>query len=160
MQFAQRRDIGVHVSPVDALQADDAEARPAATADLRVPLAATVAGRTPARPNVVMITTDDMSVDELAHLPQVRRLLVERGTTFTSAIAPSPLCVPARASLLTGQYAHPHGARATEGPLGGVGGAAPDPAGRAQPGGGEGGEGDRDKDSGELHDSRRCSAVD
>lgn len=103
----------------------------AAPADLRVSLgAATGAERGAARetgsrdaaerPNVVMITTDDMSADELAHLPNVQRLLVDRGATFSSAIAPTPLCVPARASLLTGQYAHNHGARSTEGPHGGV----------------------------------------
>ena len=32
--------------------------------------------------------------------------LVKEGTTFTSASTPSPLCVPARASLATGTYVH------------------------------------------------------
>ena len=32
--------------------------------------------------------------------------LVKEGTTFTSAYTPSPLCVPARASLATGTYVH------------------------------------------------------
>lgn len=81
---------------------------------------ATTTGATPDRPNVLMITTDDMSADELRRMPHVQRLLVDRGATFSSAVAPTPLCVPARASLLTGQYAHNHGARGTSGPKGGV----------------------------------------
>lgn len=82
---------------------------------------ATPAERAPtARPHVLMITTDDMNVEDLRHLPHVQRLLVDRGATFDNAIAPTPLCAPARASLLTGQYAHNHGVRSTGGPHGGV----------------------------------------
>ncbi|MBF4160060.1 sulfatase-like hydrolase/transferase [Nocardioides acrostichi] len=62
------------------------------------------------RPNILLITTDDMAPGDLAFMPHVRRLIGKAGTTFTNAVAPTPICVPARASLLTGQYAHNHGA--------------------------------------------------
>jgi choline-sulfatase len=32
--------------------------------------------------------------------------LAARGTTFTNAVTPSPICVPARAAFVTGQYVH------------------------------------------------------
>src|SRR6185437_12498804 len=32
--------------------------------------------------------------------------LAQRGTRFTNAYTPSPICVPARASLATGRYVH------------------------------------------------------
>jgi arylsulfatase A-like enzyme len=73
----------------------------------------------PTRPNIFLITADDLAVGDLAYMPHTRRLLAEEGVTFSDAIAPTPLCVPARASLLTGQYAHNHGAHSISGPHGG-----------------------------------------
>ncbi|HET7159827.1 MAG TPA: sulfatase-like hydrolase/transferase, partial [Burkholderiales bacterium] len=35
--------------------------------------------------------------------------LAARGTRFTNAYTNCPICVPARASLATGQYVHQHG---------------------------------------------------
>ena len=71
------------------------------------------------RPNLLMITLDDATRADLRVMPHVRRLLTERGTTFTNPYAPSPMCVPARASLITGQYAHNHGALTISGEGGG-----------------------------------------
>ncbi|MEX0428125.1 sulfatase [Nocardioides sp. DS6] len=71
------------------------------------------------RPNILMITSDDLAVSDLDYMPHVRQLLARQGVTFTDAVAPTPICVPARASLLTGQYAHNHGARTISGPYGG-----------------------------------------
>ncbi|WP_166132931.1 sulfatase-like hydrolase/transferase [Nocardioides ochotonae] len=84
-------------------------------------LAPTPSGRTSrsTRPNVVMITADDASIDDLRHMPHVRRLVQSRGTRFDGAVAPTPICVPARASLLTGQFAHNHGAETIRGRRGG-----------------------------------------
>ena len=60
-----------------------------------------------ARPNIVVVLTDDMRADELRFLPAVRRL--ERsGVTFTGAVSADSLCCPARATLLTGKLAHNH----------------------------------------------------
>lgn len=71
------------------------------------------------KPNVLMITVDDLSSMDMDYLPNVKRLVGESGVTFTDAMAPTPICVPARASLLSGQYAHNHGAHTIHGPDGG-----------------------------------------
>ena len=55
-----------------------------------------------ARPNVLVIETDDMRWDDLRWMPNVRRLLQRRGLTFENSFAPYPLCCPSRAEL-------PHG---------------------------------------------------
>ncbi|MGZ4534856.1 MAG: sulfatase-like hydrolase/transferase [Nocardioidaceae bacterium] len=67
-----------------------------------------------------MITADDAAPNDLPYMPHTRHLLAARGVTFSDAVAPTPICVPARASLLTGQYAHNHKALT----ISGVGGGA------------------------------------
>lgn len=76
-------------------------------------------GRPGPKPNILMFTVDDMTVGDLPYLPNVNRLMVRQGTQLTQGMAPTPICVPARASLLTGQYAHNHGALTIEGAGGG-----------------------------------------
>ncbi len=51
--------------------------------------------------------TDDVTPRDLQLMPNYRRL-ASRGTEFTRAFASYSLCCPARASFLTGQYAHNH----------------------------------------------------
>ncbi len=75
--------------------------------------------RGPSRPNIVLVTTDDQTLDELAHMPLTRRIMARTGTTFTQALSPHPLCCPARAELLTGQYAHNNGVQHNHGRYGG-----------------------------------------
>ena len=60
-------------------------------------------------PNVLVVMTDDMSAADLELMPSVQKLLVNKGTTFTNAVDSFPLCCPARATFITGQYAHNHG---------------------------------------------------
>lgn len=72
---------------------------------LLLPTAAAADGR----PNFLYILTDDQSIDSLAAMPQTERLVGDGGTTFTRYHATQPLCCPARASFLTGQYPHNHG---------------------------------------------------
>ncbi len=68
------------------------------------------------RPNVLLITADQMRHDCLstAGHPVVQTpnldALVNRGVRFSNAYTPYPVCVPARMSILSGQYAHAHGA--------------------------------------------------
>ena len=68
------------------------------------------------RPNVLLITADEMRHDCLgvAGHPLVRTphldALAARGVRFTNAYTPYPVCVPARLSIMSGQYAHAHGA--------------------------------------------------
>lgn len=73
------------------------------------------------RPNVVVIMTDDQTVESMRVMPNVRALLAEHGVTFTNSFASYPLCCPSRATLLTGQYAHNHGVLGNEPPNGGYG---------------------------------------
>lgn len=72
-----------------------------------------------AKPNVVLITADDMRADDLDVMPRTKRLLAKAGVTFTDALSNYPLCCPARATLLTGQYSHNNGVQGNEYPYGG-----------------------------------------
>jgi N-acetylglucosamine-6-sulfatase len=71
------------------------------------------------RPNIVVITADDMREDELRWMPLTRRLLGAEGVRFVNAFSPHSLCCPARASFLSGQYTHNHGVWANRPPHGG-----------------------------------------
>ena len=62
----------------------------------------------PDRPNVLVIMTDDARDDDLRFMPHVRHLIGDQGVTFTNTFSPQPLCCPARASFLTGEYSHNH----------------------------------------------------
>jgi N-acetylglucosamine-6-sulfatase len=61
------------------------------------------------RPNILLITTDDMNVTDLRWMPRTRRLLQERGVRVDGFLSNHPLCCPARAEILTGQYGHNSG---------------------------------------------------
>lgn len=61
------------------------------------------------RPNILVVMTDDMAATDVALMPNVQRLLAKQGTTFADAIDSFPLCCPARATFITGQYAHNNG---------------------------------------------------
>lgn len=60
------------------------------------------------KPNIVVIMTDDQALADVSKLPNVNRLLVDKGISFTNAVDSFPLCCPARATFITGQYAHNH----------------------------------------------------
>ncbi|MCC6418006.1 MAG: sulfatase-like hydrolase/transferase [Gemmataceae bacterium] len=68
----------------------------------------------PPRPNILLITTDQQRWDHLGLLgtPGIRTphldQLAADGTHFGRAYTPSPLCIPCRVSLLTGQYPSSH----------------------------------------------------
>ncbi len=95
----------------------------AAVATITVALAATAQARPDSaardgRPNILVVMTDDMSLADLELMPNVQRLLVRKGTTFTNAVDSFPLCCPARATFITGQYAHNHGVEGNFAPFG------------------------------------------
>jgi N-acetylglucosamine-6-sulfatase len=73
---------------------------------LAVGASAAPAQRALSQPNIVVIMTDDQSVETMPVMRNVRHLLVEKGTTFDNSFTSFPLCCPSRASFLTGQYAH------------------------------------------------------
>jgi Arylsulfatase A and related enzymes len=60
------------------------------------------------RPNILVVMTDDQALADVALMPNVKRLLAAQGTTFADAVDSYPLCCPARATFITGQYAHNH----------------------------------------------------
>ena len=70
-------------------------------------------------PNVVVIMTDDQTLDSLRFMPKVLSLLGSEGTTFDNNFVSFPLCCPSRATFLTGQYSHNHGVNSNNPPLGG-----------------------------------------
>ncbi|MDX6582394.1 MAG: N-acetylglucosamine-6-sulfatase [Solirubrobacterales bacterium] len=73
---------------------------------------------TDGRPNILVVMTDDMSAADLKLMPNVRKLLAKKGTTFDDAVDSFPLCCPARATFITGQYAHNHGVKGNFAPYG------------------------------------------
>jgi arylsulfatase A-like enzyme len=65
--------------------------------------------------NILWIMTDEQRCDSLgcygsrwAHSPAIDRLAAG-GVRFENAYTPAPLCVPARTSMITGQYPSTHG---------------------------------------------------
>ena len=63
------------------------------------------------KPNIIVITTDDQHEASLTPelMPRTVKHLENAGTRFTDSVVPTPLCCPARATMLTGQYAHNNG---------------------------------------------------
>src|SRR2546423_9890490 len=71
------------------------------------------------RPNILVLETDDQTLDEMAVLPNVRRLIGDQGVTFDRNFDSFSLCCPSRATFLTGQYSHNNGVRGNAPPQGG-----------------------------------------
>ncbi len=72
-------------------------------------------------PNIVLITVDDASDMDFRYMPRARRRLKRLGTAFTNGLATHPLCGPARAQLITGQYAQQTNVWLNKGTYGGYG---------------------------------------
>ncbi len=72
-----------------------------------------------ARPNIVVIQTDDQTVESMKVMDRTRALLGDRGATFTNNFVNWPVCCPSRATLQTGQYSHNHGVLGNSPPDGG-----------------------------------------
>jgi N-acetylglucosamine-6-sulfatase len=73
----------------------------------------------PARPNVVVIMTDDQTAESIRVMANVKRLIGAQGATFKNSFVSFPLCCPSRATYLTGQYAHNHRVTSNVAPYGG-----------------------------------------
>jgi N-acetylglucosamine-6-sulfatase len=75
----------------------------------------------PPRPNIVVIMTDDQSIESMRVMPGVRSSLAAEGTTFDRAFVSTALCCPSRATLFSGQFMHNHGVLGNRPPEGGYG---------------------------------------
>jgi arylsulfatase A-like enzyme len=71
------------------------------------------------RPNIVLVMTDDQTVESMRAMPIVQSRLADKGVTFDNNLASFPLCCPSRATYLTGQYPDNHGVRTNQAPGGG-----------------------------------------
>jgi N-acetylglucosamine-6-sulfatase len=74
------------------------------------------------RPNIILILTDDLDAHpkSISRMPNLRRYLINQGTTFDNAFVTTSLCCPSRATILRGQYSHNHGVLTNAAPLGGA----------------------------------------
>jgi N-acetylglucosamine-6-sulfatase len=82
-------------------------------------LTAAAPAKQDARPNIVVIETDDQTVESMRVMTNVRRLLAAQGTTFVNNFVANSLCCPSRATFLTGQYSHNNGVFDNRAPTGG-----------------------------------------
>lgn len=72
------------------------------------------------RPNIVVVMTDDQTLESMRVMNTVNKVLGAEGTTFTNYYVSFPNCCPSRATFLTGQYSHNTGVEDNVPPLGGV----------------------------------------
>jgi len=76
-------------------------------------------GSAAGRPNIVVIMTDDQTVENTRVMTHTLELIGAQGVTFDNSIVTQAVCCPSRATFLTGQYPHNHGVRENSGPVGG-----------------------------------------
>src|SRR5207253_7779566 len=74
--------------------------------------------RTPPRPNILFILTDDQRWDSMWAMPTVNADLAQHGMTLTNYFLSDPLCCPSRSSYMRGQYAHGTGVYDNQAPYG------------------------------------------
>jgi choline-sulfatase len=79
------------------------------------------AQKLPARPNILLIITDQQSAESMSNNIGHKYLntpnmdgLAEHGVSFTNAYCANPLCIPSRSSMFTGRYPHELGIQANE----------------------------------------------
>jgi N-acetylglucosamine-6-sulfatase len=89
-------------------------ARPVATADGG---ADSATGPLPARPNIILVLSDDQSMESVAKMPYLNSRVTPQGGwyRFNEAFINNATCCPSRATILTGLWSHHHGIESTGG---------------------------------------------
>lgn len=57
-----------------------------------------------ARPNIILVVTDDQDVASVGLMPKLDARIKSKGVSFTNAFVTSSWCAPSRGSILTGRY--------------------------------------------------------
>jgi arylsulfatase A-like enzyme len=73
------------------------------------PTASPSTHRPPARPNILIVLTDDQRAGTLDVMPKTRRIFAGGGTLYLNGFVTTPLCCPSRATILSGRYDHNNG---------------------------------------------------
>jgi N-acetylglucosamine-6-sulfatase len=89
----------------------------AALSSAEPPLAAATGAQQ--RPNVVVVETDDQTVQSMKFMSTVQSRIADKGVTFGNSFVNFSKCCPSRATFLTGQYAQNHHVLGNVAPLGG-----------------------------------------
>jgi arylsulfatase A-like enzyme len=63
------------------------------------------------RPNILIVLTDDQNPNMMSAMPSTLEWLEDKGVNYVNTVSTTPLCCPARASVLTGKQAHNHGVK-------------------------------------------------
>jgi arylsulfatase A-like enzyme len=71
------------------------------------------------RPNVIVVETDDQTVESMKVMSTVQSRIADKGVTFRNNFVNFSKCCPSRATFLTGQYAQNHHVLGNVPPLGG-----------------------------------------
>jgi len=71
------------------------------------------------RPNVIVVETDDQTVESMKVMSTVQSRIADKGVTFKNSFVNFSKCCPSRATFLTGQYAQNHHVLGNVPPLGG-----------------------------------------
>jgi arylsulfatase A-like enzyme len=79
----------------------------AALAGLSLTSAPSATSNASSKPNVLVIMTDDQPYYTIPYMDAVSSAIRDRGVTFSPyAYVSTPICGPARATLLTGKWSH------------------------------------------------------
>jgi N-acetylglucosamine-6-sulfatase len=73
----------------------------------------------PAKPNVLVVESDDQTVESMKAMQNVNSLIGGEGATFKNNFVNYSLCCPSRSTFLTGEYEHNHGVLGNSPPNGG-----------------------------------------
>ena len=77
------------------------------------PATATAAATRQGPPNIVVLMTDDETVEDMAVMPRTRALLGQGGVTFAHNYVSYPVCCPSRATFFSGQTSASRGMSAS-----------------------------------------------